>query len=221
MLQREGGAGLDFDLLSRPLTDEHVVHLSRIAGDLLVHLVAGYADGGGDDDSAHGDHGDFGGATPDVDDHGASGLHDRQAGPDCGGHRLLYQVGGARASVEGGFVNRPLLHLRYAGRNAYGHPRPRQPEAGTVVNGADEVMQHLLRDVEVGDNSVPEGPHCHDIGGGAADHSLGLSTDGQDLLIDPIDGDHRRLVDDDAATLDHYQGVGSPQIDGHIMGKYA
>ena len=77
VVQRVGGAGLHLDLLGGALADQQVMDLAGVGDDLLVHLVAGDADGGADDDAAEGDDGDLGGAAADVDDHAAGGFHDR------------------------------------------------------------------------------------------------------------------------------------------------
>jgi hypothetical protein len=36
-----------------------------------------------------------------------------------------------------------------------------------------------------------------------------------------VDGDDGRLVEDDAFALDVHQGIGSPQVDSHVVGEKA
>ena len=218
-LQREGGAGLDLDLLRHPLADEHVVHVAGVGDHLLVHFVACDADGGADDDASQGDHGHLGRPAADVYDHAAVRLHHRQPGADSGCHRLLHQEGGAGAGVERGVVHRPLLHLRYAAGDADHHARARDAEAEAIVDGADEVMEHALRYLKVRDDAVFQRADGDDVGRRPAHHALRLRADGEDLLGDLVDGDDGRLVDDDAAAAYHHQGVRRPQVDADVVGE--
>lgn len=70
---------------------------------------------------------------------------------------------------------------------------------------ADEVAQHLLGRLEIGDHAVSEGTRRCDVRGCAADHQTRLSPDGVDLAGTLIDRDDRRLEQDDpfAAPEDH------------------
>ena len=107
------------------------MHLAGVGDDLLVHLVAGGADRGADDDAAERDHGDLRRAAADVHDHAAVRLHDRQAGADRGRHRLFDQVGRAGAGVERGVVHGALLDLGDAAGDAdddarAGMPKPKR-----------------------------------------------------------------------------------------------
>src|SRR5207249_2631137 len=55
-----------------------------------------------------------------------------------------------------------------------------------------------------------------DVAGSAADHALGLGPHRQGPAVLDVDGDDRRLVQHDAATAHVDEGVGRPQIDGHV-----
>src|SRR5262249_7386609 len=87
----------------------------------------------------------------------------RRAGAQRGGHRLFDQVGLAGAGVEGGVVDGALLDLGDTARDADYDARPRDAEAVALVHGADEVVQHALRDVEVGDDAVFQRTHGNDV----------------------------------------------------------
>ncbi len=90
----------------------------------------------------------------DVNDHRAGRLADRESGADCGGHRLLNQVRLASARTEAGFLNRALLNAGHSGGDANHNARVRP---AVLMNLLDEVAEHLLRDLEVGDDAVLEG----------------------------------------------------------------
>jgi hypothetical protein len=59
------------------------------------------------------------------------------------------------------------------------------------------------------------------MGRRAADHALGLGTDGQHALGAVVHGHHARLGDDDAAVPDDDQRVGGPQVDPDVMAEEA
>ena len=67
-----------------------------------------------------------------------------------------------------------------AGRHA--DDDQRAGEAAAVVHLADEVLDHLLGDFEVGDHAVAHRADGLDVAGRAAEHQLGLVADGEDLL---------------------------------------
>src|SRR3954467_1522663 len=93
----------------------------------------------------------------------------------------------ARAGAEAGLFDGALLHTGHAGRDADHHARVRP---AVLVDLLDEVAQHLLGHVEVGDHTVLQGPDGLDRAGGAAEHPLGLDAHGMDLAGARVDRDH-------------------------------
>ena len=146
-------ADLELDLLGGLRADQQLVLALHVLDDRLVELVAADADGLRDDDAAEGDHRDLGRAAADVHDHVAGRLGDRQPGADRGGHGLLDQVGLARAGGQRGLLHRALLDARHPGGHADDDARVRP---AVLVHLVDEVAEHLLRHVEVGDDAVLE-----------------------------------------------------------------
>ena len=86
------------------------------------------------------------------------------------------------------------------------------PEDVLVDDRLEEIAQHLLGHVEVGDHAVLERPHREDAVGRAAQHALRLEPDALDLAGGFLDRDHRGLVQHDAFTLHVDQGVGRAEI---------
>ena len=83
----------------------------------------------------------------------------------------------------------------------------------------NEVLDHLLGDIDVGDDAVAQRADGLDLVGRLAHHQLGVVADRLDLL-DPVDGldrDDRRLVQDDAAPAHVDQSVCGPEIDRHVV----
>ena len=141
-----------------------------------------------------------------------------QAGADRGGHRLLDQVRLARAGRERGLLDRALLDAGDAGRHADDDARVRP---AVLVHLLDEVAQHLLGDVEVGDHAVLERPDRLDVAGRAAEHALGLDADGVHLARALVDRHHRRLGEHDAAAAHVDERVGRAEVDGHVAAAEA
>ena len=89
---------------------------------------------------------------------------------------------------------------------------------------ADEVLDHLFRHFEIGDDAVAHGADGLDIAGGPAQHHLGVVAHRADGFLAAArgdGGDHRGLVEDDAAPLDIDQRIRRPKIDGHVARKSA
>ena len=78
-----------------------------------------------------------------------------------------------------GFLDGALLHAGNSAWHRDDYSRLGEPAA--PVNFLDEITQHALGDVEVGDYSVFQWPNCDDIAGSAAYHALGFQPDSDDL----------------------------------------
>src|SRR4029079_1690842 len=83
---------------------------------------------------------------------------------------------------------------------------------------ADEVLDHLLGDFEVGDDAVAHRPDCFDVARRSSEHHLGVVAHVAYLLLAPaIDGgDDVGFVQHDAPALDVDQRVRCSEIDRHI-----
>ncbi len=220
--RRRGRADFLLDALGRRLADQKVLVAADIGDDGFVHLVAADAHRARIDDAAERQHGHFGRAAADIDDHRAGGLADRKAGADRGRHRFLDQEDAAGAGREGRFLNGAPFHRRRARRHA--DDDHRIGERATVMHFADEVLDHLLGDFEIGDHAVAHRPDRLDIAGGAPQHHLGVVADSPNLLLSaPIRHrrDHRWLVEDDTAPLHIDQRVRRTEINRHVARQYA
>ena len=184
--------------------------------DGLIELIAGNADGLRNDNTAHGDNGDFGGAATDIDDHGAGGLLDGQVGADGSRHGLLDQIGLASTGLNRGLKDGALFDRRDAGGNTDDDARTRSPRIALLGRLVDKVAQHGLGNIEVGDDAVLEGTNGHDIAGRTAEHTLGLDTDGQDALIVLVDSDNRGLANNDALAAHGDKRIGGAKVDREI-----
>ena len=210
---RKRGADLELDLLGGLLADQQLVLLLDVGDDRLVHLVAADAEALGDDDAAERDDGDLGRAAADVDDHVPGRLGDGKPGADRGGHRLLDQVGLARAGRERRLLDCTLLDAGHARRDADDDARVRE---AMLVHLLDEVAQHLLGDVEVGDDAVLQRADRGDRPRRAAEHPLRLDADRVHLAGALVDRDDRGLGEDDAAPAHVDERVGGAEVDGHV-----
>ena len=217
LVEREGRADLDLDLLGGPLADEEVVLPLDVLDDRLVHLVRGDADRLGVDDAGERDDGDVGRAAADVDDHVPGRLGDRRPDADGGRHRLLDDEDLAGARLERRVLHRPLLDLRDVRRDRDDDPRPHERRA--AVRLLDEVVEHLLGDLEVGDDAVLHRADGDDVPGRPAEHLLGRPADRLDPVGDAVDGDDGGLADDDPASLGEDEGVGGAEVDGEVGGE--
>ena len=139
-------------------------------------------------------------------------------GADRGRHRLLDQVRLAGAGGQRRLLDRALLDAGHARRDADDDARVRE---AVLVHLLDEVAEHLLRHVEVGDDAVLERPDRRDRAGRAAEHPLRLDADGVHLARALVDRDDRRLREDDAAAAHVDERVRGAEVDGHVAAAEA
>jgi hypothetical protein len=96
-------------------------------------------------------------------------------------------------------------------------------EHGVRLHLPDEILDHFLGDVEIGDDAVAHRPDRLDRARRAAKHQLGVLADRLDhlLAVDGLVSHDRGLVQDDALALDIDQRVRCPEIDRHVAREYA
>src|SRR5664280_2711087 len=124
---------------------------------------------------------------------------------------FLNQAGPASPRIHGCVADGTLLDLGHARWDAQQHAWPRH-HADAIVNLPDEVLDHLLRHVEVTDDSVAERTDGDDVCRSPAHHALRLGTDGQDPLGLGVHSDDAGLAYDDAAVTNVDKGVGRAQV---------
>ena len=144
-------------------------------------------------------------------------LLDGEARADRGRHRLLDEVRVAGAGLHGRLEHGALLDLGDARGHADDHARLRLPREAVHPGLVDEVAQHRLGDLEVGDDAVLERPDGDDVARRAAEHALGLAADGQDPLRVLLDGHDGGLDEHDPAAADRDERVGGTEVHGHVV----
>src|SRR5947208_5955844 len=211
LLEGQGAADGDLQLLGGAVADDDVVAALDVVGDGVVEAVAGDADALGDDDAVHRDDGGFGAAAADVDNHVALRDVDGDAGADGGGQRFGDDVGGtAGTGGLSGVLDGALLDAGDAGGHA---DHDLGPDAGDAADDAgDEVAEHGLGGDVVGDDALAHRADDLDGAGGAAEHVAGFLADGDERVVALGDGDDGGLVDDDAAALDVDEAVGGAEV---------
>src|SRR5690606_9448917 len=95
-------------------------------------------------------------------------------------------------------------------------------DAGTdaqrvAVHLSDEVTQHRLRHIEVGDHAILHRPDCGDVARRAAEHAFRFLTDGTHFARGGIEGDDRRLPQYDAAVFQIHERVGRTKVDPDVV----
>src|SRR5690606_788861 len=217
LANRERRSDLDLDLLSRGLTDEQVVVLAHELHDRDVQLIATRANRRVAHDTRERDHRDLRGTATDVNHHVAGRRVDRQ--PDSNGsshrfgnHEHFLGSGSKRAVPHGA-----LLHLGDAARHADDHARLHLEQV-ILDDERQEVAQHLLGHVEVGNNAVLHWPNRDHTLGRAAQHTLRLQPNALDLLGLAIHRDNGRLVEHDSLAFYIDESIGSAEIYGDLSG---
>ena len=92
------------------------------------------------------------------------------------------------------------------------------------MRALDEVAEHRLGDLEVGDHAVLDRAHRADAARRAAEHLLRLVTDREHALAAPLvvvlrDRDDARLRADHPLAARVDEGVGGPEVDREVAGE--
>jgi hypothetical protein len=90
-----------------------------------------------------------------------------------------------------------------------------------LVDLLDEVAEHLLGHLEVGDDPVLQRPDGRNRAGRPAEHALGLDPHGVDLTGPRVDRDHARLRQHDPAPTHIDERVRGPEVDRHVAATEA
>src|SRR5207302_214282 len=98
------------------------------------------------------------------------------------------------------------------------HFGPAREPAWSAMGLADEMLDHLFGDLEVGDDAGPERPDRADVVGRLAHHQLGVVADRANLAdaIFDFHRDHGRFAGDDALAADVDDRVGCAEVDRDV-----
>ena len=120
--------------------------------------------------------------------------------------------------MDGGVFYRPFFHLGDSRRHSHHHPWSNQL---AVVNLLDEVSQHRLSDLEIGNDPVLHWADGHDVAWCPAQHALRLVTHSQHGGHASLNRDNRGFTQHNAPVSNKNEGVGRAKIDSNIVGKQA
>jgi len=148
----------------------------------------------------------------------AVGLVDVDARADGGGQRLLDEIDPSGPGLNARVDDGPLLHLGDAGGDADDHTGFKQADGGHL---ADELPEHPLGHVIVGDDAVPQRTDGDDVAGSTAQHLLSLGAYLEQFAAVFINGNHRGFLQDDPLILDIDQDAGSTQVNADIFCKHS
>ena len=88
-------------------------------------------------------------------------------------------------------------------------------------DAADEMAQHLLGHLEIGDYAVAKWPRCLNVGRRAADHLPSLLANRLHVADPRIDRNHRRLEQHDALAPPKDDCIRGTQIDRELPSRTA
>ena len=168
-----------------------------------------------------GENGDLGRTAADVDDERAARLGHRHVTADTRSHGLVDQEDPPGARTLRRVNHRATFHGGDAHRDRDDdlrlHPVP------ALVHLGDEVLEHLLRHVEVGDDPVPQGTDGLDAARRSPEHLLGGVPHRhavEENLVGPLLHRHdARFVEDDPPAARTHEGVRGPEVDPHVGGE--
>jgi hypothetical protein len=83
----------------------------------------------------------------------------------------------------------------------------------------DEVIQHLLGDLKVSDDTILHRLDGDNITGRAAQHFLGFLADGLNFASRLVQRDNGRLVDNNALSFRENKRIGGAKVNGKVRRK--
>jgi hypothetical protein len=135
-------------------------------------------------------------------------------GADGRHHGLFDQVHFTGFGAIRGVHDGALFHLGDLAGHADDNARMHQHFA--AVRLLNEVIQHALGDLEVGDDAVFHGLDGDDVAGSAAQHLLGFLAHGFHFAGVFVERDDGGFVDYNALALGEHQRVRGAQVNGQI-----
>src|SRR5690554_213284 len=220
---REGRADFFLDEFGRRFADQHAVVAADVVDDGFVEFIAAHPDRTLVHHATQGNNGHFGGATADINNHGAAGIGNGQSGADGCCHGFFDEINLAGACPQGRLAYCAALDLRRAARNANDDARAGREHAARMHH-ADKLLEHLFGNGEVGNDAVLHGTNGFDVARHPTQHLLGFPADGLDDLLAVgaavvAYGHHRWLVKHNPFAADIDQSIGGTEVDRHIAGE--
>ena len=206
-------ADLDLQLLRAPLPDLQSVLSFHVRDECVVHLVPTDGNRAPDDHASERDDGDLRRPAPDVEDHAGDRIGDRKLCADRRRERLFDQVYGPRARRARRLLDGVSLEGCQAARDT---EHDLGTSEATIDCATHEVREHLLGDVEVGNDAVTKRILSRDARGGATDHALRLCSNREDASAAFVDRDHRWFEHHDPSSPREHDRVCSAEIDCEI-----
>ena len=209
-------SNVDLQFLSCLLTDQDVVLTADMLNDCFIELVARNLQGEVNYRFAEGDYGDIRRTASDIYDHGTAGLCDIDTGTDCGSDRLTDQEYVFRAGVTAGVLNGLLLNRSDDRRNADNDRRTEVRSTDALAYTADESLEHDLRYLKVGNNTVTKRTDGFYDTRSSTEHQAGALTYRENRTCLRINGYNGRLLKYYAFTANINKDTACAQIDSDI-----
>ena len=137
--------------------------------------------------------------------------------PIAAAMRFFDQVHFAGLGAIRAVLHRAALDLRDLRRHT--DDDARADEALAAMRLLDEVAEHLLGGLEVGDHAVPHRADGGDAAGRPPEHLFGIAADSFDLVVHVVDRHDRRFVENDAGAAREHAGVGGTQVNRQVVGE--
>src|SRR5690606_30859014 len=207
---RERAADFHLDALRGGFAGQGAVIAPHIVDDRVVEAITAATRGLRVDAPMERNHGDFGGAASDIQNHRTAGLTDRNAGTDRRRHRFLDQENVARAGALRRLLDGATLDLGGAAWHTYQNPGARSEHA-RAMHLANELLEHLLGHGKVGDDAILQRSYRDDVARRSAKHLLGVRAHCGDAARAARSAvlpnrNHRWLVEDDSLPANVNQG---------------
>ena len=106
----------------------------------------------------------------------------RQSRPDRCRHRLINQPDTTRACTQYRFTNSTSFNFRRLARDA-DQDHGAGSDKTIFMHLSNEVLEHLLRHLEICDDTVFQGTNCRDVSGCPTQHPFSVQAYGGDAFL--------------------------------------
>jgi mannose-6-phosphate isomerase-like protein (cupin superfamily) len=207
---RDRRADLDLQPLGLLLTDQQSLLPLKKPNDGFVQVIASDTNCVTDHHPSERGHGHLRRAAANVDHERADGFPNRQVGTDRGGQGLLDEKSAAGARGSSRVLDSRTLDLCSATGDTDHHI---DATADPAEYTTDEVAEHLLGDVEVGDHPVAQRPRRPYMRRRSADHLPRLLAHCEHLAAVLVNSHDRWLEQHDSSATAIHDGVRRSEVE--------
>ena len=183
-----------------------------------VKVITSHLDTGVGNNTTERDDGNLRRTTTDIDNHIALRGLNIDTDTDGSSHRFENQINITTIGMFGRVAYGTQLNLRRTRGNADDHAQRGREQSRTGMYHLNQSTHHLLTGREVGNYTIAQWADGTDVVVRLFIHHLCLLANGNHLVGTTVEGNNRRLVNNDLVITDNNR-VGRAKVHGNLLDK--